>query len=242
VIPSLDIARWGTYGELINIPARLVVKHPDVLTFNEAAAAWMQYITVWGALVEQARLSDGDFVIATAASSSVGIAAFQIARMVGARVIATTRTGSKRQALLTAGAHHVIATDEEDLPSRVMEITNGAGARIAFDAVGGRLVGPLTAAMARGGTLIGYGALSPEPTALPMAALIGKGLTLKGYHVCEVIAGDSTLERAKAFILAGLESGALKPLIARLFPLDQIREAHRFLESNDQIGKVVVTV
>ncbi|WP_424139933.1 zinc-binding dehydrogenase, partial [Roseomonas chloroacetimidivorans] len=85
-------------------------------------------------LIEPAR---GDFVVVTAASSSVGLAAFQIARMVGATVIATTRTSAKKQALLEAGAHHVIATQEEDLAARVMEITGGKGARVVFDPVGG---------------------------------------------------------------------------------------------------------
>ena len=84
LIPPLDIARWGTYGELANVPAHLVVKSPENLSFEEAAASWMQYVTAWGALIEQAKLRQGDFVIVTAASSSVGLAAFQIARMVGA--------------------------------------------------------------------------------------------------------------------------------------------------------------
>jgi hypothetical protein len=75
-------------------------KHPENISFEEAAASWMQYVTAWGALVEQARLTQGDFVIVTAASSSVGIAAFQTARAVGATVIATTQTSAKRQALL----------------------------------------------------------------------------------------------------------------------------------------------
>ncbi|WP_424138718.1 zinc-dependent alcohol dehydrogenase family protein, partial [Roseomonas chloroacetimidivorans] len=137
LIPPHDIARWGTYGEVANVPARSLVKHPENLTFEEAAASWMQYVTAWGALIEQAKLARGDFVIVTAASSSVGLAAFQIARMVGATVIATTRTSAKKQALLEAGAHHVIATQEEDLAARVMEITGGKGARVVFDPVGG---------------------------------------------------------------------------------------------------------
>ena len=70
----------------------------------------------------------------------------------------------------------------------------------------------------------------------------GKSLTLKGYLYSEIVSDDAALDRAKAFIVAGLESGALKPRIARTFPLDAIQDAHRFLESNDQIGKVVVTV
>ncbi|WP_201038979.1 zinc-dependent alcohol dehydrogenase family protein [Sphingobium yanoikuyae] len=130
VIPTLDMSRWPTYGEVINIPARYVVKHPASLSFEKAAAAWMKYVTAWGALIDQAKLTADDFVIVSAASSSVGIAAFQIARSVGATVIATTRTSAKSKALLEAGAHHVIATGEEDLAARVNEITGGKGARV----------------------------------------------------------------------------------------------------------------
>ncbi len=86
-----SISRVGGPSELVNVPARLVVKHPEALSFDEAASVWMQYVTAWGALVEQAKLGAGDTVIVTAASSSVGLAAFQVARMVGATVIATTR-------------------------------------------------------------------------------------------------------------------------------------------------------
>ena len=96
LIPPLDISRWGTYGELTNIPARLTVKHPKTLSFEEAAAVWMQYVTAYGALIEQAKLQRGNFVIVTAASSSVGLAALQIARQVGATSIAITRTKAKR--------------------------------------------------------------------------------------------------------------------------------------------------
>jgi NADPH:quinone reductase-like Zn-dependent oxidoreductase len=118
------------------IQARSLVKHPENISFEEAAASWMQYVTAWGALVEQAMLKQSDFVIVTAASSSVGIAAIQVAGAVGATVIATTRTSAKRKALLDNRAHHVIATEEEDLVKRVMEITHGLGARVIFDPVG----------------------------------------------------------------------------------------------------------
>lgn len=242
LIPPHDIARWGAYGEMVNAPARYVVRHPDSLSFEAAAASWMQYVTAWGALVEQADLKAGDHVIVTAASSSVGLAAFQIAHMVGATVIATTRTRAKREALLAAGADHVVVTEEEDLVARVREITGGRGARVVFDPVGGPAFEPLTASMARGGILLLYGALSPAPTPFPLFTVLGGSLTLKGYLYNEIIADDALLARAKAFILAGLESDALKPIIARTFSLDQIQEAHRYLESNEQIGKIVVNV
>jgi len=242
LIPPTDIARWGTYGELANVPARNLVKHPENISFEVAAASWMQYVTAWGALIEQSKLSTGDFVIVTAASSSVGIAAFQIAKAVGATIIATTRTRAKRQALIDHGADHVVVTDEEDLVARVMEFTGGVGARVVFDPVGGPSFIPLTASMARGGILLEYGALSTEPTPFPQFTVLGKSLTLKGYLNGEITNNEAALERAKAFINKGLSSGQLKPVIARTFRLEQIQEATRFLESNAQIGKVVVNV
>ncbi|MEZ2133043.1 MULTISPECIES: zinc-dependent alcohol dehydrogenase family protein [unclassified Sinorhizobium] len=242
VIPTLDMARWGTYGEVINVPARHVTKHPANLSFEQAAASWMQYVTAWGALIEQAKLSAGEFVIVSAASSSVGIAAFQIARIVGATVIATTRTSVKAEALLNAGAHHVIATAEEDLSARVKEITGGKGARVVFDAIGGPAIAQLAECMSVGGILLEYGALSPEPGPFPQFAVLGKSLTLKGYLYTEIVSEDAVLERAKMFIREGLQSGALDPLISRIFSFDQIQEATHFLESNEQIGKVVVTL
>ncbi|MFR0687823.1 zinc-dependent alcohol dehydrogenase family protein [Enterobacterales bacterium AE_CKDN230030158-1A_HGKHYDSX7] len=242
LIPPLDIARWGTYGEVANVPAYLVVKHPQNLSFEQAAASWMQYVTAWGALVEQAKLSKGEFVLVTAASSSVGLAAFQIARLVGATSIAVTRTQAKKQALLEAGADHVIVSDDENIVEKVMALTGGQGARVVFDPIGGPAFEVLTQAMARGGILLEYGALSPEPTPFPLFTVLGRSLTLKGYLYAEIVADPAALERAKAFIVKGLESGALSPVIARTFPLEQIQDAHRFLEANQQIGKIVVTV
>ncbi|MEG5266838.1 zinc-dependent alcohol dehydrogenase family protein [Pseudomonas sp. JDS28PS106] len=242
LIPPLDIARWGTYGEVTNVPAYLVVKNPENLSFEQAAASWMQYVTAWGALVDQAKLGKGDFVLVTAASSSVGLAAFQVARMVGATAIGITRSASKKQALLDAGAAHVIVSDEEAIVEQVMALTNGQGARVVFDPVGGPAFEALTQSMARGGILLEYGALSPEPTPFPLFTVLGKSLTLKGYLYNEIVSDPHALGRAKAFILEGLESGALRPIIARTFALSDIQDAHRFLEANQQIGKIVVTV
>ena len=242
VIPTEDMARWGTYGELINIPARHVVKHPPNLTFEQAAASWMMYITAWGALIEQAKLKANDFVIVSAASSSVGTAAFQIAHAVGAKVIATTRTNAKAQALRDAGADFVIATEEEDLVARVMEITNNQGARVAFDPIGGPNIAILAGAMAKRGILLSYGALNRDSGSFPQFPVVAKSLTVKGYLYTEIVDNDDTLERAKAFILPRLESGELSPLISRVFLFDEIQNATRFLESNEQIGKIVVTV
>jgi NADPH:quinone reductase-like Zn-dependent oxidoreductase len=242
VVPSLRMSRWPAYGELATFPAELVVKHPSSLSWTEAAAAWMQYITAYGALIDVAKLAKGDFVVITAASSSVGIASIQIANMIGATPIATTRTGSKRQALFDAGAAHVIATEEEDLVARLREITGTAGPRVIFDPIGGPGVERLTDAMPHGGILIEYGFLSGEPTPFPAFNALVKSLTVRGFVYSEIVANALRLAAAKTFILDGLTAGALKPLIARTFAFDQIVEAHRYLESNQQMGKVVVTL
>jgi NADPH:quinone reductase-like Zn-dependent oxidoreductase len=242
VVPTLDMSRWPTYGEVINIPARYVVKHPRNVSLEQAAASWMQYVTAWGALIAQAKLAAGDFVIISAASSSVGIAAIQVARSVGAIVIATTRSSAKSRPLLDAGAHHVVATSEEDLAARVKTITSGKGVRVVFDPIGGPAIAQLAECMSVGGILLEYGALSNDKGTFPQFALLGKCLTFKGFLYTEVTRDDDLLARAKKFISEGLESGALVPLISRTFRFEQIQEATRFLESNEQVGKIVVTV
>ncbi|QNQ10275.1 zinc-dependent alcohol dehydrogenase family protein [Sphingomonas alpina] len=242
VVPPVSMVRWPAYGELITYPASLVVRHPPSLGWEEAAALWMPYLTAYGALIDVAGLGGGDFVVITAASSSVGIAAIQIANRVGATAIAVTRTSAKKPALLEAGATHVIAASEEDLEARLREITGPDGARVVFDPVGGPIFEPLTAAMSSGGILIEYGGLSLVPTPFPLFTVLGKSLTLRGYLVHEILGDPARLTAAKAFILDGLAAGALKPVIARTFPFDQIVEAHRYLESNEQFGKIVVTI
>ncbi|MER8556675.1 zinc-dependent alcohol dehydrogenase family protein [Mesorhizobium sp. M0976] len=242
IVPPVSMARWPAYGEIATYPAELVVKHPPSLSWEEAAAAWMQYLTAYGALIDIAKLGRKDFVVITAASSSVGLAAIQIANLVGATPIAVTRTSAKKRTLLEFGAAHVIASAEVDLEARLKEIAGPDGVRVVFDAVGGPIFEPLTAAMARGGILIEYGGLSPDPTPFPLPAVLGKTLTLRGYLVHEIVRDPARLQAAKTFILDGLKSGSLKPAIARTFPFDQIVEAHRYLESNEQFGKIVVTV
>ena len=242
IVPPLSQVRWPAYGELATFPAAHVVKHPHALGWEAAAAVWMQYVTAYGALIDVAKLQPADFVVITAASSSVGLAAIQIARMVGATPIAVTRTTEKKQALLDAGAAHVIASAEEDLQARLEAIAGREGVRVVFDPIGGPAFEPLTAAMARGGILIEYGALSPEPTPFPLFAVLGKSLTLRGYLVHEITGDAARLQAAKTFILNGLESGGLRPIIAKTFPFEEIVEAHRYLESNAQFGKIVVTV
>lgn len=242
-IPAFSQGKYGVYGDMATVPAAAVAKHPPSLSWGEAAAIWMQYLTAYGALVDIGKLGAGDALLIPAASSSVGLAAIQIARLVGATSIALTRTSAKRDELLKHGAAHVIATEEQDLATEVLRITGGKGARMAFDPVAGPTLAKLAAAMQPHGIIFEYGALSTEPTPLPLFELLGKNLTIRGYVLFEITSNPQRLERGKRWVIDGLASGKLKPVISKTFSsLDEIVEAHRYLESNQQIGKIVVMV
>jgi NADPH:quinone reductase-like Zn-dependent oxidoreductase len=129
-IPAFSLNKYSAYGEVILAPDHAVVKHPESLSFVEAASVWMMFLTAYGALVLDAQVRAGDFVLIPAASSSVGLAAIQIVNYSGATPIALTRTSEKKQRLHEAGAQHVIATREQDMLAEVMRITDGNGARI----------------------------------------------------------------------------------------------------------------
>ncbi len=135
--PFAKMSQYGVYGESAIVPAQVVAPFPDNLSFEQGTAIWMQYLTAYGALVYYGQIKAGDYVIITAASSSVGYSAIQLAKAAGAIAIATTRTSNKKQKLLDAGADYVIATQEEDLVAKVMEITSGHGANLIFDPIAG---------------------------------------------------------------------------------------------------------
>ncbi|MEO2228653.1 zinc-dependent alcohol dehydrogenase family protein [Escherichia coli] len=242
VIPAFAIDAYGLYGEVALAPARALSRVPDSMSWTDAAAVWMQYGTAWGGLIQQAKLQAGETVLIPAASSSVGLAAIQIARMTGAIPIALTRRSDKAPGLIEAGAAAVIATEEQDLVAEVMKLTQGKGAHVAFDPVGGPAFTTLVEAMATGGRVVIYGSLSPEATPLPLVNLMLRDITLRGYAFAYDMHQDSKLEAMKTYVLSGLTAGALRPKIAKTFTFDEIADAHRFIESNTHSGKVIVTV
>jgi NADPH:quinone reductase-like Zn-dependent oxidoreductase len=237
---GLSMEQYGTYGEEIVYPAEMLVPVPGAQSLIDAAASWMQYGTAY-ALVDAAQIGEGDAVVVTAASSSVGIAAVQIARNHSAVPIAVTRTRSKAEALHAHGAAHVIVSDEEDVPARILEITNGRGARIAFDAVAGQSLAGLLAAVAPKGIVIVYGMLAGASVDLMLPQLMMANLTLRGFSADLLVREPQSRARLVDYIRSGLERGALKPVIDRCFDLTDIAEAHRHLESSVQVGKIVVT-
>ena len=241
-IPSFSMNQYAMLGEEVIAPAAALGEFPAKLSTVEGAAIWMQYLTAYGALVAIAHVVKGDFVVITAASSSVGIAATEIARVEGAISIATTRKSNKQAELLSLGADHVIATEEEDIVARVKEITGGKGARVIFDPVAGPFLEKLAEAAAPGGIVFEYGWLSMQPTAFPLRTALGKGLSIRGYSLMEITRNPEKLVVAKKYVFDRLADGRFHPKIAKIFPFAQTVQAYKYLESNAQLGKVVITV
>jgi NADPH:quinone reductase-like Zn-dependent oxidoreductase len=240
-IPSFSMNDYAMLGEEVIAPAGALAEYPEKLSPIEGASIWMQYMTAYGALIAIAHITKGDFVVITAASSSVGIAAIEIAKAEGAVSIATTRKSNKKDELLSLGANHVVATEEEDLVARVKEITLGKGARVTFDPVGGPSVDKLAKAAAIGGTIFEYGLLSMQPTPFPLFSALPKGLCLRGYSLMEVTRDPQKLPAAKTYVYDRLADGRFRPKIAKVFPFAQTAEAYKYMESNAQVGKVVIT-
>lgn len=241
-VPGYSMNRWGGLGEEAIVPVSALGEYPPNLSTVEAASIWMQYITAYGALVAVGGVKAGDFVSIPAASSSVGLAAIQIVKTEGATAIAVSRTFAKRAELFALGAHHVIATQEEDYVARVKEITGGKGVRLTFDPVGGPFIEKLAAAAERGGIIFEYGALSPEPTPFPLFTALVNSLSVRGYILREVTEDEKKLDKAKRYIFERLADGRFTPKIAKTFPFAQTVEAYQYLESSQQIGKIVITV
>jgi len=241
-IPAFSMNSYAMLGEEVIAPAAALGEYPAKLSAVEGAAIWMQYLTAYGALIAIAHLAKGDFVVIPAASSSVGIAAMQMARAEGAISIATTRKSNKKAELLSLGADHVIATEEEDIVACVREITGSKGARVIFDPVAGPFLEKLAEAAAPGGIIFQYGALSLQPTPFPLFTALTKGLSIRGYMLTEITLNPEKLAVAKKYVYDRLADGRFHSKIAKTFPFAQTAEAYKYLESNAQVGKVVITV
>lgn len=241
-MPGFSMNQYGVLGEQAVVPVRVLAESPDNLPAKQAAAVWMQYLTAYGALVHLDRVQPGDFVVIPAASSSVGLAAIQIVKAEGGIAIAATRTSAKKAELLELGADHVVVTEQEDYVARVKEISGGKGARITFDAVAGPFIEKLADAASPGGTIFEYGGLSMQPTPFPLITALSKALMIRGYTLLILHQNPAVLEDAKKYIYDRLKDGRFVPKIARTFPLSQIKDAFEYLESNAQVGKVIVTV
>lgn len=249
-IPAFSQGDYGVYGESAIVPANAIWPWPEQLSAGQAACVGVQYTTVYFALNNLGEVGDGDTVLLTAATGGVGFAGIEVAKQLGASVIATTRKRSKAEALSQGGADHVIVTDEEDLAARVKEITNGQGVKMVFDPIAGKSIPTLLDCLAAGGRYVLYGILDPTDPVLPAMSVLAKNVSLYGYTVFAytgyphlgIPQQTEAVAAARDFLIPRLTDGRLKPMVSETFSLDDVVAAHRSLESNKQIGKIVLQV
>jgi len=240
VIPAFSMSQYGTYGDYILSPGYAVRKIPDTLPFDEAAALWLSYLTMYGMIVDAAAIKKGDYVAINAASSSTGLAAIQLVNYCGGIPIALTTSPKKSEALLAAGAISVINTSEDNFHEQVLQITNKKGVNLILDPVVGKNFHKLLHMSAESGKVFVYAVMSREDGIFQGLPVLSKKISIKGFRAEKVVGNPEKLAKAVDFIFQGVADGVFKPKIDRTFRLDDIVAAHQYMESNSQFGKIIV--
>lgn len=238
---SFDISTQGCLAEYGVYDEQWLIPTPDFISDEQAGAIWMKYLTVWGALLLDSRIGKGDCVVIPAASSSVGIAAIQTVNAFGGISVATTTSSEKVEILKEMGAQVVINMKTEDYVKIVKDLTGGKGANYIFDPVAGPTIRDHIAATAPHAVIYLYGLLDRRPMDIHAGVMMKKWLTVKGYTFRILFDHPEMWHQAVEEITDLLRKGILKPVIAGSYKLDEVQDAFRFLESNRQIGKIIVT-
>lgn len=225
---------WGGYAEYVVVPASNLVPKPANLSFEEAAAIPLVFLTAWEMLVRKARVRPGDHVLVQAAGSGVSSAAIQIAKLHGAEVIASASTDEKLAKARELGADHTVNYVEKDLVAEVRRIVAPSkGVEVVVDHVGEATWDASVRCLANGGRLVTCGATTGYDVRVDLRHLFYRRLELLG----STMGSKGALHRIARLV----ELGQLRPVIDRVLPLDQAREAHRLLEERKAFGKVVLT-
>jgi NADPH:quinone reductase-like Zn-dependent oxidoreductase len=222
----------GFDAEFIVLPERYVRALPAGLDPVTTAAAPLVFLTAWGALHPRARIQPGETVLVLGAGSGVGSAGIQLARQHGCRVLTTAGSEQKRALGRELGAEAALDHREKDWPKQVRALTDGAGVDVVFEHIGPATWAGSLRALARNGRLVTCGGTTGPTVEVQLPHLFMKNQSILG----------STMGPRSAFgpILAGLASGALRPVIDRVMPLSEVREAHRMLEAREVAGKIVL--
>jgi NADPH:quinone reductase-like Zn-dependent oxidoreductase len=222
----------GGNRELMPVPEYAAVRIPDLMSFEDAAAVPLVFLTAWHMLTGRAHLQMGEDVLVLAASSGVGSAAIQIAKMFHCRVIATAGSEIKMQKAKELGADHVIDHYRQDIAAEVRAITGKRGVDVVFEHTGQATWDKSVASLAAGGRLVTCGATTGYDARIDLRYLFSKQHSLLGSFMGTM----GELHRVLKFVFRG----QLKPVIDSVFPLEDIRAAHERLENKEQFGKVIV--
>ena len=231
----------GGYAERASAPANVVVPLPDNVNYDEAASLPVAFLTAWVALLDTAKLKSGEAVLVQSAGSGVGMAGVQIAKHVaGARVFTTAGTDEKVARGLELGADVGINYTNQDFLEEVLRQTNGQGVQVALDIVGGEVFSRSQQALAEGGRLVSVGQSSGQSPQIDEALAERKRQQVViGWSLGETRTREQAAKDL-ARIVELVADGTLKTIIDRVFPLEQAAEAHRYLASRGQFGKVVL--
>ncbi len=227
--------RDGGYGEFVVVPGRNILPLPAGLTYIEAAALPLVFLTAWHMLVARADLRPLEDILLHAAGSGVSSAGIQIAKLLGARhIIATASSNEKLERARELGATATINYTEEDFARRVREITQGKGVEVVFDHVGGKVFEQSFRALAWGGRIVLCGATVEPMVTVNLRAAFFKSLSILG----------STMGRLAELrhLLRFVDTGQLRPVVDSTYPLKEAPEAQARLERREQFGKIVLTV
>lgn len=238
------IVGGGAYAENVVVHGRALAKMPAGMSFTDAAAIPEAFLTAWDAIVAQARLASGEFVLVHAAGSGVGTAGFQIALAIGARPIGTARSADKLARARELGLKESLVVAKGTFAKEVLQRTGGRGVDVVLELVGGAYVAEDLACLAQRGRIVVVGTMAGNRVDLDLAILMHRraeirGTVLRARPLEEKIAAALALER---HLVPLFESGALRPVVDRVLPLAQAAVAHRAMQDNDTFGKVVLEV
>lgn len=222
----------GGNCELIAVPAANVIPIPDALDFNQAASVPLVFVTAWHMLVGLAGMRPGQTVLVLGASSGVGIAAIQIAKLFHCRVITTAGDEAKLEKGRALGADFGINHYKQKISEEVRKITNKEGVDIVVEHVGAATWDESVRSLKNAGTLVTCGATTGANVAIDLRHLFARQLRLLGSYM-------GTMGELRE-VLGHVFAGRLKPVVDRAFPLSEIRAAHEYLEKSQMFGKVIV--
>jgi NADPH:quinone reductase-like Zn-dependent oxidoreductase len=222
----------GGYAEYVCAPAHATHPLPDSVSFEEAAAGQVVFTTAWHMLVTRGRVEPGQTVVVQAAGSGIGHAAIQVAALAGARVIATAGADHKLERARELGAHHTINYREQPVAPAVLELTDGEGADLFIEHVGGDLFMDSLSALRKDGKLVTCGGHGGETPALDIVELFR--------HEWQVIGSRIGTPAEMRLTMDLMGEGKLKPAVHEAIPLAEASEAHRIIERREQTGKVVL--